>query len=934
MFSDEFIRNSVNLPATQFHMKANLNKLEPETQKFWEENRIYDEILERRRGRPWWILHDGPPYANGDAHVGTGLNKVLKDIVCRFKTMRGYYSPFIPGWDCHGLPIELKALNETSMEAAEDSMVLRQKCREFALKYLDIQRRQFKRLGVFAQWDHPYLTMDPEYEYNVLMAFARLVERGFVVRELKPIHWCFTDKTALAEAEIEYKDKTSDSIYVRFKVTQCAARSLAGYSDLDLVIWTTTPWTLPANVAVAAHPAAVYCVVEYELEGKSRAGVVMKDLLKQLESVLNIRGVKGEVAGRELEGTIYEHPLFKKNGRVVLADYVSNVDGTGLVHTAPGHGADDFKSAVKYSLDVISPVDDEGIFTSEAGIFAGQHVLKANEAVISQLRQGSLLISRGKITHSYPHCWRCKNPVIFRATKQWFVLVDKDDCRQRLLNSVEKDISWYPEWGKARIYGMIKERPNWCISRQRKWGIPIPAFLCKHCDAEHLDASLVVKFADMVREKGSDIWFMLDTGEFMKGRKCSKCGSSDFVKEESTFDVWFDSSCSHLGANFRDPQVKPPFELYLEGTDQHRGWFQVSLITSLMAYDKTPYKHCVTHGFLVEPETREKISKSSSKPEYTMPCSSFADKYGADVFRLWLSSINYTNNIPFSSKILEEKQAYYRKVRNTFRFMLGNISDLRSGDHVGYEKLRGIDLWVLDQLSITLDEVTSGFESFEFYKATQKLYNFCDVILSSTYFHIVKDVLYTNRKDSHERRACQSTLAKILDVLVKCFAPIMPHTCEEVWQQFSLRSDMKSVHLTDWPANDLPKLDEAERKDWSILFNVRDEMNRLIDIERKSGALGNSLEAECDVYSENEKVAGVLDRYRAELAAVFVASKVNLCSDKSGLKETQLAGTYIGLRKSPYAKCVRCWKHLESVGKFRDCPQVCSGCYSVLSSLK
>ncbi|MBI4245111.1 MAG: isoleucine--tRNA ligase, partial [Planctomycetes bacterium] len=870
------------------------------------------------------------PYANGDVHLGTGLNKVLKDIVNRFKSMRGFYSPYKPGWDCHGLPIERKALENSPPNVKESPLLLREKCKEFALKYIDIQRKQFRRLGVFGIWETPYRTLDPEYEYEVLRAFVGLVEKNLVTRDLKPIHWCIYDSTALAEAELEYKEKESDSIFVRFPLEGQFAKQLSGFEDLDLIIWTTTPWTLPANVAVAIHPRHKYSVIKYSVNGSEKMGIVMSDLTEQLKHQLNIVEIVRQIEGDKLDNIIYKHPILEKKGITVLADYVSNKEGTGLVHTAPGHGLEDFASAIKYKLEVLSPVDDKGCYTSDMGSLSGFNVFKANSVIVSDLKARGLLISSGKIRHSYPHCWRCKQPVIFRATKQWFVNIDKGDYRQQLLDKIS-EIKWFPNWGKNRIEGMVVERPNWCISRQRKWGIPIPAMICSKCDEACLNPSNIMNFANIVREKGTDAWYQLSDKELSTDLKCETCGSSSFVKENSTFDVWFDSACSHRACKFDDESVIPPYELYLEGTDQHRGWFQVSLIIGVLTGNSSPFKNCLTHGFFVEPETGEKISKSTSKPEFLLPADKFAEKFGADVLRLWFSSINFTNDIPFSSSILEEKQDLYRKIRNTFRFMLGNINDLKQSDLVDLNNLSPLDKWLMDKLATLMSEITEHYENYEFYKVFHKSYNFCDVVLSSTYFHIVKDILYTHHPASFERRSCQTALYYCLDVLLKCFAPILVHTSEEIWKHFTIREQIQSIHLAKWPGHKFPLLTRDERNKWDLIMSLRDEINKAIDVERKNGLIGSSLEAVCCIYSGDDKVKKVLNDFSSLLQLVFVLSDVSVSESNKGFIETQLPSTFIKLDKSPFSKCKRCWKLVKSVGTIEN--GVCKYCYDVLVEL-
>ena len=922
-------KKTLNLPRTDFAMKANLPKREPAILEDWAKIDLCKLIKKNRKGSSKFILHDGPPYANGDIHIGHALNKILKDIIVKYKTMKGFDAPYVPGWDCHGLPVEHQLFKELGISKHEiDKVAFRKKAHKFAMKFVDIQRKQFERLGVFGDWKNPYLTLTSDYEEAILDSFQKLVEDGYVYRGLKPINWCIKCETALAEAEIEYENHTSPSTYVKFKLEN----NNIFKQDTYLVIWTTTPWTLAANVAVALHPDFLYA--HYKTE---KGDLIIAETREEILSSMDIKNIKkiGTFKGKDLEGMSYEHPLVLRKGKVVLADYVSNAEGTGCVHTAPGHGVEDYQTGLKYKLDIVMPVDTKGKFNETAGAeLAGMHVFKANKKILEILKEKELLLLSEQLEHSYPHCWRCKKPAIVRATKQWFINVDHNELRKKTLLAIE-DVNWIPEIGKSRISGMVNNRPDWCLSRQRYWGVPIPAFYCNGCEHELLDARIIEHVKKMVEKNGSDVWFMKEAKELLpKGFKCPECKKGDFAKEEDILDVWFDSGVSHHAVLKKRKELTFPSDLYLEGSDQHRGWFQTALLTSMGMSGAKPFKSVLTHGFVVDGDGK-KMSKSLGN---VISPQEVINKYGTDILRLWVASSNYSDDIRISDQVLARAAEAYRKIRNTIKFILGNLYDFDpGGDTVEYSSRLEIDRWAISKAHTILKKINAFYENFEFYKIYRVLYNFCITELSSFYLDILKDRLYTSGRESNARRSAQSSLYEILLILEKLIAPILVFTAEDAWKNTKLKESVESVHLSEWPAikDDLIDTDLEER--WDKLINIRIYLMKEIEKKRTEGEVGSSLEARVDLAIKDNELFSFLNRYKEELPTIFIVSEVKLTRVEEVPKEFRqdegLGGMGMLVGKAGGQKCSRCWNYSRTVGSNEAHSSLCEKCVSVVDKL-
>ncbi len=923
-------KETINLPKTDFPMKANLPVKEKDILQRWEEMDLYGRIQEKNAGGDWYLLHDGPPYANGDIHMGTALNKTLKDFVVKYKCMRGFRCPYVPGWDCHGLPIEHRLLWELHKTKHDVQLLdFRKKAKDFALKWLGIQREQFRRLGVLGRWDKPYVTMDPLYEAKEIECFARLYNEGYVYRGLKPVHWCISCETALAEAELEYGEKDSPSIYVRFRADD-RVNELFGVEDASIVIWTTTPWTLPANLAVALHPGFEYAAVKVNGD----ALILAVETLDRVKAELNWSGAEilSTRNGQELEGGTCDHPISDRKSKLILANFVTSDQGTGCVHTAPGHGQEDYEVAGKYGLDIYSPVNEQGCFTDDVGRFAGMQVFEANEAIVDYLREKGLLLESATVAHSYPHCWRCKNPVIFRATRQWFINVDHNDLRKKTLEQTEK-VTWLPPFTEKRFSATVEGRPDWCLSRQRLWGVPIPIFHCAKCNEFLLTPAVADHLVTLIRERGVDIWFEKEASELMPpGTTCPKCGATEFTKETDILDVWFDSGTSHQNVLTQRDDQKYPAELYLEGSDQHRGWFQSSMLTAVALTGAPPFKTVITTGWTLD-EQRQKESKS--KGNITNPLDIIA-KFGADLLRLWVASVDYSADMVVGESVFAQMTDAYRKIRNTFRFLLGNLYDFdEEEDCVPLNEMTEIDRWALSKTQALLEEVTEAFERFEFHRAYHRTYNFCTLELSSFYLDILKDRLYTHAPTSPERRSSQTVFSRIVRLLDLMVAPILPFTAEEVWSAIRKETDPESVHLAAWPEPDSVARDKELEERWHSLQRVRSEVAKVIEGKRETRDIGNSLESRVSLYAPAGELLDFLRSFGGNLKTVLIVSAVEVVeSDGKALPKdtigTAIEGLYVRISEAPGQKCKRCWKYSPSVGESMTHPELCEECETVV----
>ncbi|KLU41002.1 MAG: isoleucine--tRNA ligase [Limnochordia bacterium] len=909
-------------------MRGNLPQREPEMLQVWEDKQYYRRLQEKRRaaGRPKFVLHDGPPYANSDIHIGTALNKVLKDIVVRSHSMAGYHAPYVPGWDTHGLPIELQALRELGSKRNEMSAVeFRDYCKNYALAQLDKQRTQFKRLGVWGEWDNPYLTLRPEYEARQIEIFGEMVKRGYVYKALKPVYWCADCQTALAEAEIEYEDHRSPSIYVRFQVTD--SKGVLDGLDAYFVIWTTTPWTIPANLAISVHPDFVYVVVQTERGNL----VVAKELLQPfLEDVgLTAQAVLKEVRGLELEGVVCKHPLFDRDSLVIVGDHVTLEAGTGCVHTAPGHGQEDYIIGLKYNLPAFSPVDGTGRFTAEAQQYAGLTLTEGNDAVVKDLEEAEALLKASTVDHSYPHCWRCHHPVVYRATEQWFVSIDK--FRSQMLDAI-KEVKWIPGWGIDRITGMVADRGDWCISRQRVWGVPIPVFYCT-CGETIADPEAIEHVAEIFRKEGSNAWFGKEASDLLpEGFTCPQCGRGEFRKETDIMDVWFDSGVSHAAVLEQWEDLRWPADLYLEGSDQHRGWFQSSLSTAIAALDHAPYKAVLTHGFVVDGEGR-KMSKSIGN---VMDPAKVWGKYGADVLRMWVASAEYRGDVRISEEILAQLSDAYRRIRNTARFLLGNIYDFNPAeDWVPYNEMEELDRWALLRLARLSDRVRAAYRSYEYHIVYHNVHHFCAVDLGGFYLDVLKDRLYCDAQASAERRSAQTALSIILKELTQLIAPILVFTADEIWSYLpeALR-DEESVHLSTWEELPSEYRDKGLEEKWDALLQARRVVAKALEIARTEKLIGSSNEASVTIYA-SDQVLNALRALERELPMLFIVSTVELKPwvERPGLgahvdEEDEIAVTVV---EAQGGKCDRCWRYSETVGQFEEHPDLCQRCHTVVS---
>ena len=941
-------RDTLNLPNTSFAMKANLVQREPQMRKEWAKNDIYGRIQQAREERPLYILHDGPPYANGDIHMGHVINKVLKDFVIKYKTMAGFNAPYVPGWDCHGLPIEAKVMAELGDEMLNmDKPQIRKQCQKYASKFVKLQSRQFQDLGIFGDFAHPYLTLKPQYEKGILEIFAELVGNGLVYKQLKPIHWSIGCETALADAELEYKDIESSSIYVNFPVAEESIDKLVELGlakqgckcNISFMIWTTTPWTLAANLAVAAHPRLDYVSLRYEKDGTKFVSIVAADRAAAVAEVAGLAegqySVSEPVKGAQLEGLRYRHPFVDSNPTdkdaymLILADYVTTEDGTGMVHIAPGHGVEDYIAGQSYNLAVYSPVGDDGCYDNTVPEWLiGKNVLEVDTLVNNYLKEKKLLVSEEKLSHSYPHCWRSKRPVIFRATEQWFISVDRElpatgkSLRNMALEQTGS-VKWIPAWGEKRIRGMLESRPDWCISRQRTWGLPIPSFVNSNGQALMTKES-VLAVAEHIGQKGSNSWFT-DLPKEILGEDFQLPDGfqwDDLKKEENIFDVWFESGCSwHSVARYAGWPV--PVDLYLEGSDQHRGWFQLSMLPALGAIGEPPFKTVLTHGFTVD----EKGMKQSKSLGNYINAQDEIVKYGSDILRLWVASVNYQEDVRCNDELIGRTQDAYRKIRNTLRYLLGNTDDFEPTQNtIAYDKMFEIDKWAMQKLQKLIAEVSDAYEDFVFHRVYSLIYNFCTVEMSSIYMDVLKDRLYCDGADSLSRRSSQTAMYSILDSLVRLLAPILAHTAEEAFAAMKGESQTAdSVHLADMPTPDESIAWQNAEVKWDKIMSLRDEVLRVLEGLRQEKKIASNQEACVTVNCGNAELVSILAEFGLEqFAALCIVSEVKL--------QTADTETTVVAQKSSYEKCQRCWNYWPSVGQNNDYPDLCKRCVEVVNN--
>ncbi|MBI4516038.1 MAG: isoleucine--tRNA ligase [Deltaproteobacteria bacterium] len=923
-------KHTLNLPKTSFPMRANLPQREPEMLAQWETMSIYERLQQANAGKPKFILHDGPPYANNNIHLGQALNKILKDFIVKLKSMSGYLAPYIPGWDCHGLPIELQVEKKLGRgRGGADPAEVISRCRAHALQFVDIQREEFKRLGVFADWEHPYLTLDPQYEAAEVRELGRFMASGVLYRRKKPVYWCPSCVTALAEAEVEYADHQSAAIYVAFKLSEPLPAALAPLRGREaaVIIWTTTPWTLPANLAIAFHPDFEYLAVEVD----GRVYLVAHGLLAATAAALKWAAPRElvRISGAELHGGRARHPWLARDSVFLLGSHVTLEQGTGCVHTAPGHGAEDYEIGVANGLDVYCPVDGHGKFTKDVPELAGQFVFKADEAVLGMLRAAGALLAQQRYTHSYPHCWRCKQPVIFRATEQWFIPMEKNDLRARALSAIDR-VQWIPPWGRDRIRGMMESRPDWCISRQRVWGVPITAVYCEGCGEAIADASVAEHAAAQIAEHGSGIWFTGSNEQLLPADlRCPKCHGRQFRRERDILDVWFDSGVSHAAVVETRPQLGGRADLYLEGSDQHRGWFHTSLLTAIGTGRPAPYGAVLTHGFFVDAEGK-KMSKSLGN---VVAPKELTSKYGAEILRLWVSAADYRDDMRISPEILERLLEAYRRIRNTARFLLGNLYDFSPDrDRVPPAEMPELDRWIVHRTQALIARCREAYDNYEFHLVYHSLNNFCVVDLSALYLDIVKDRLYCSAAGSRERRAAQTVQWLVVDALARLMAPILSFTAEEIWQHTPASAGKTaSVFLAGLPAAAAATDSEALGARWERLLEVRAAVTKALEEARQSGQIGHSLDARVQLAAA-DGLRPALAAAAADLPALFIVSQVELVERLEVEASPLLRELRVQVQPARGAKCERCWNYSEAVGTHADHPGLCDRCQGVVAS--
>ncbi len=936
------IKATLNLPQTAFPMKANLPQNEPLWLAKWERENLYGGIRAQRHAAPIFLLHDGPPYANGRIHLGTALNKLLKDFIVKSKTMAGFNSPYVPGWDCHGLPIELNVDRELGPRKAQMSAVeIRQACRQYAQKFVDLQRQDFIRLGVLGEWNAPYLTMDYTYEALIAELFLKFLEQGYAYRGLKPVYWCISDRTALAEAEVEYEDHRSRSIYVKYALASdpaSLAPELAG-RKVWVIIWTTTPWTLPASLAVAFHPDFEYSVVQ-------DGGEAYLVESRRVEPAFHEAGLKpskllARILGKKLEGIQLQHPFLDRKVPGVLADYVTAEDGTGCVHTAPGHGTEDYGTGIKYGLEIYSPVGDGGEFIEGLPEYKGKTVFDANGAIIELLKaRGTLAGSPGWLTHSYPHCWRCHQPVIFRANEQWFIRIDHEELRMRALAEIKR-VRWSPAWGEERIANMIATRPDWCISRQRIWGVPITVFHCLECKKPVMDAKLARPAVELFKKEGADAWYTHPVEELLPaGTRCPGCGGAKFRKETDILDVWFDSGSSHAAVLGHREDLPWPSDVYLEGGDQYRGWFHSSLLVAMVSHGSAPYRQVLTNGWVLDAEGRA-MSKSLGN---VIDPNEVIKTHGAEILRLWVASVDFREDVVISPDILTRLSEAYRKLRNTFRYCLSNLYDFDPAeDLVSGDALEEVDAWALLRAAEVLERVEASYREFEFHKVYRAIYDFATVDLSAFYFDILKDRLYTAPPRSARRRSAQSALYRMAEALVRALAPLMSFTADEAWSHLpglpSGEARPPSVHLAPFtpPADLRGAVSEKHRGrmgNWPRLIAVRDAVLKALEAARQEKFIRSALESRI-VLGAGGELRALLQEYLSFLPTLFIASQVELAAGVlEGVPSSSLPGLKVKVERARGAKCARCWNYSEQVGRDSRYPDVCERCSEALREIE
>jgi isoleucyl-tRNA synthetase len=928
-------KKTLNLPKTGFPMKGNLTKKEPEILDKWNKENLYHTIRETSKGRKRYMLHDGPPYANGHIHMGHAFNKILKDIIVKSKQMAGFDAPYVPGWDCHGLPIEHNVDIELGDKKSKMSQVeIRQHCRNYAEQFVDIQRDEFKRLGVLGEWERPYLTMDFSYQATIVREFGKFALNGSLVRSKKPIYWCTSCKTALAEAEVEYGEHTSPSIFVKFPMISDLGQEYPALEgkDVFVVIWTTTPWTIPANLAIALHPDLDYVAVDI---GSNQAMILARGLMETCLDTFGIDTyeVAAELDVKKLEHLKAKHPLYERESLIVLAPYVTLESGTGCVHTAPGHGREDYETGLQYGLDIYSPVDDAGHFTEDVGFFAGLDVVEANRVVNNKLSDVGALLKEQEISHEYPHCWRCKKPVIFRSTEQWFISMDKTNLRKTALQKI-MEVSWIPSWGRDRIYGMIEMRPDWCISRQRSWGIPITLFSCEECGSTVISQEIVDHVSGMIEQKGADVWFTESEETLLPpGTACPQCGGQCFAKETDILDVWFDSGTSYAAVMEQRENLDSPSDLYLEGSDQHRGWFHSSLLCASGTRGEAPYRNVLTHGFVVDGKGRA-MHKSVGN---VIAPDRLIKKHGAEIVRLWVAGEDYTDNVRLSEEILQRLTEAYRRIRNTCRYLLGNLSDFDPiQDQVPYQKMEELDRWALHRLQEINELILRAYEKFEFHLVYHNLHNFCVLDLSSFYLDIIKDRLYVSSQKSLARRSAQTALNEILNVLVRLMAPVLSFTADEVWQYLKDNSRASNVHADLFVPVKEKYRDPELGERWNDIIRVRKEVTKALEIARKDKVIGHSLDASV-ILGLSVEWMDKLGPYRDQLRSFFIVSSVDIVpiNDlEDGFKAEDLEGLKIKVAPSEDEKCERCWIHDPTTGDDDRHPTICHRCLKALEEMR